>query len=177
MSGRPLTSGEERTAREVYGNSVVYSDVKVHHGKAYFFQEDNSGMTPAGEIYITGDAYHDDYSRENAETQSFFVHEVGHVWQYQNKILSVRTAAIGELISHGFNYKKSYPYLLDASKTLTDYDIEQQASILEDYFRVVKRGISFRQNRIQNGGNRTERVELLRAVLADFIADPSLPNR
>lgn len=175
--GRNLTAGEERIAREVYGNSLNYSNVKVHHGNAYFFQEDNSGMTPAGEIYASGGAYHDDYSRENAETQGFFIHEMGHVWQYQKDILNVRGAAVWELISNGFDYQKAYPYTLDANKTLTDYDIEQQASILEDYFRVVKRGINFRQNRIRNGGNRAERVVLLRAVLADFIADPSLPNR
>ncbi|MCY7376231.1 MAG: hypothetical protein LH472_09710 [Pyrinomonadaceae bacterium] len=174
---RDLTTGERRVARELYGSSINYSEVKIHDGKYFFGQPDNSGMTPNGEIYASSGAYHADYSVENASTQGFLVHEMGHVWQYQNSILNVIWSAILEQIEHGLDYNKAYPYLLDANKTLTDYDIEQQASILEDYFRVVKRGIEFRQGRIQNGGDRTEKVRLLRAVLADFITDPSLPNR
>ena len=177
MSGRSLMAGEERIAREIYKNSINYSKVKIHDGKYFFGQPDDSGMTPRGEIYASSGAYNADYSRENASTQGFFIHEMGHVWQYQNSILNVIFSALLEQIEHGFDYNKAYPYLLDANKTLTDYDIEQQASILEDYFRVVKRGIEFRQNRIQNGGTRVEKAALLRAVLADFITDPSLPNR
>ncbi len=177
MSGRNLTAGEEGIAREIYGSSISYSKVKIHDGKYFFGQPDDSGMTPRGEIYASSGAYQDDYSTGNASSQGFFIHEMGHVWQYQNRILNVIFSALLEQIEHGFDYAKAYPYLLDADKTLTDYDIEQQASIIEDYFRVVKRGIEFRQNRIQNGGSRVERVTLLEAVLADFIADPSLPNR
>lgn len=175
--GRDLTVGEVWLSREIYGNSVNYSRVKVHHGRAMIFQADNSGMTPSGEIYMSGNAYYNDYSVENAGTQGFFIHEMGHVWQYQNRILDPVLAAIGEFFSHGFNYSRAYRYLLDANKTLIDYDIEQQASILEDYFRVVKRGIEFRQGNIQNGGTRDEKIALLRAVLANFLTDPSLPNR
>jgi len=175
--GRNLTTGEKKIAQEIYGTSINYSKVKIHAGKYFFGQPDNSGMTPNGEIYAAGPAYHADYSAKDAYTQSFFIHEMGHVWQHQNSILNVVWSAVMEQIEHNLDYNKAYPYMLDADKTLTDYDIEQQASILEDYFGVVKRGINFRPGRIQNGGNKTERVKLLRAVLANFITDPSLPNR
>ena len=175
--GRDLTTGEIRIAQEIYRDSINYTRVKIHNGKYFFGQPANSGMTPRGEIYAHGSAYHDDYSRENASTQGFYIHEMAHVWQRQNDVLNIIWSAISEQISHGFDYSRAYPYTLEADKTLTDYDIEQQASIIEDYFRVVKRGIPFRENRIQNGGNREERVRLLRAVLADFLTDPSLPNR
>lgn len=161
----------------MYGSSIKYSEVKIHEGKYFFSQPDDSGMTPRGEIYAAGTAYHDDYSKEDASTQGFFIHEMGHVWQHQNDVLSVIWAALAEQIWHGFDYSKAYPYLLDADKTLTDYDVEQQASILEDYFRVVRRGIEFRQNRIQNDGTTEEKIELLKLVLADFLIDPALPNR
>lgn len=175
--GRDLTTGEKRIAQEIYGSSINYSKVKIHAGKYFSGQPDNSGMTPSGEIYASGGAYQDDYSTKDAYTQGFFIHEMGHVWQYQNSILNIIWSAVKEQIKYDLDYEKAYPYMLDADKTLTDYDIEQQASILEDYFGVVKRGINFRPNRIQNSGNKTERVKLLRAVLADFITDPSLPNR
>ena len=177
MSGRNLTAGEERIAQEIYKTSINYSKVKIHDGKYFFGQPDNSGMTPSGEIYASSGAYHTDYSTENASTQGFFVHEMGHVWQHQNNILNIIWSAFLEQITHGFDYSKAYPYTLDANKTLTDYDIEQQASILEDYFRVVKRGIEFRQGRILNSGTRPEKIRLLQAVLGDFLVDPTLPTR
>lgn len=177
MSGRNLTPGEEKIAREVYKTSIDYSKVKVHDGKYFFGQPGNSGMTPNGEIYASSGAYHTDYSAENAHTQGFFIHEMAHVWQHQNDILNVVWSAFLEQISHGFDYNKAYPYLLDANKNILNYDIEQQASMIEDYFRVVKRNIDFRQGRIQNGGTKAEKTALLTAVLSSFITAPSLPLR
>jgi hypothetical protein len=174
---RNLTSGEITIAQSIYGSSIIYNRVKIHDGKYFFGQPSNSGMTPRGEIYAHGTAYHADYSFETASTQAFFIHEMCHVWQYQNDILNVIWSAITEQVSHGFDYAAAYPYLLEADKNLTDYDMEQQASIVEDYYRVVKRGITFRQNRCQNTGTDAEKRGLLISVLADFIADPSLPNR
>lgn len=174
---RDLTAGEIEIAREIYGDSINYDKVKVHDGKLFFAQPDHSGMTPRGEIYAHGSTYHDDYAGEHAEMQGFFVHEMGHVWQHQNGILNVVWSALRAQIRHGFNYSRAYPYLLDADKTLIDYNLEQQASMLEDYFRVVRRGFDFRPHRIRNRGDRAKNIRLLKTVLADFIADPSLPNR
>lgn len=174
---RNLTSGELILARSIYKNSIDYERVKIHKTKYFFGQPSNSGMTPRGEIYAEGFAYHDDYSIESSEGQGFFIHELCHVWQHQNRILSCIWSALTEQVRHKFNYAAAYPYFLKADKTLIDYKMEQQASIVEDYFRVVKRGISFRDDRCQNVGTDAEKRALLISVLGDFLNDPSLPSR
>lgn len=172
---RDLTTGERKVAREIYGKSINYSEVKIHRGKYFFTQPPHSGMTPRGEIYASDTAYHDDYSKESDATQGFFIHEMAHVWQYQNGILNPIWSALKLQISHGFSYAKAYPYLLDADKTLIDYNMEQQASILEDYFRVVKRGLDFRDERILNRREtHEEKIELMKTVLKKFLKNPSL---
>ena len=81
MKDRLLTTGEITLAQSVYKDSVDYQKVKIHeHGK-YFFQPNNSGMTPDGEVYAKGNAYVADYSVEPGGLQGFFIHEMAHVWQ------------------------------------------------------------------------------------------------
>ncbi len=167
--GRSLTSGEIAAARSVFKDSINYSKVKIYETKFFFGQPNNSGMTPRGEIHAHGFAYHEDYSLEMPETQAFFIHEMCHVWQHQNKILNCMWSAFTEQIRHGFKYENAYPYFLEADKTLLDYGMEQQASMIEDYYRVVKRGITFRGNRCQNKGTDTKKRALLISVLGDFL--------
>jgi len=51
MQERLLTQGEIKLAEKVFKSSIDYSKVKIHNKKYIFFQPDNSGMTPNGEIY------------------------------------------------------------------------------------------------------------------------------
>lgn len=172
---RNLTSGETELAREVYKDSIKYQKVKIHHGKYIFAQPAGSGMTPNGEIYVADDArqnnflYKKDYSIESVELKAFFIHEMAHVWQYQNKILRVKTAAVLGQLRHFGRYGKMYKYVLDARKKLIDYGIEQQAAIIEDYYVVIKEGMpEFCGGRIQNQCAFAEKKELLEIVMTDF---------
>jgi hypothetical protein len=176
--GRNLTAGEIALAADVYQHSINYERVKVHKKKYLFFQPNNSGMTPNGEIYVAGDGYSDDYSIfSDVEIKAFFIHEMAHVWQRQNRILNVRMAALLGQFEHKFKYSRAYPYFLRPDSTLLDYGIEQQASMIEDFFRVVKCGGEFCPNRVQNRCSRDETIELLLSVLQDFIIDPTMPFR
>lgn len=176
--GRNLTAGEIALAEDVFRHSIQYERVKIHHKKYFYFQPDNSGMTPSGEIYATGAAYLEDYSlAADVESKTLFIHEMAHVWQKHNRILNLRWAALSMQIKHRFDYSRAYPYFLRPDATLLDYGIEQQASMIEDYFRVVKKGGNFRPNRIQNTGTREELINLLMRVLVDFIVDPTMPFR
>ncbi len=62
MEGRKLTQGEIALAKKIYRDSIDYPKVRIHKGKFAFFQPNNSGMTPNGEIYMSGNAYYTDYS-------------------------------------------------------------------------------------------------------------------
>lgn len=172
---RKLTAGEIELARAIFDDSIKYRKVKIHHGKYFFAQPAGSGMTPNGEIYVADNAkrsnflYKKDYSIESVGLKAFFIHEMAHVWQYQNKILRVKTAAFFGQIRHFGRYGKMYQYTLDADKKLIDYGIEQQAAIIEDYFVVIKEGISeFCGGRVQNQCAFVEKRELLEKIMAQF---------
>lgn len=177
--GRALTTGEIDLARSIFQNSVDYGKVEINPAKFIFFQPDNSGMTPNGNIYAAGRVYSNDYSLRGNDTQCFFIHEMTHVWQYQNSILHVKTSALLEMMRHGFRYDRAYYYTLSRKKDLRDYRLEQQASIIVDFLRVTKFGEYFHKDahgnlRVRNPPH--EREEMLRNVMRRFLADPRLAD-
>jgi len=80
MSKRKLTELEIQLARKVFGNSIRYTEVKIFNEKYAFFQPDNSGMTPNGNIYIHGNNIEDyGVATVHPDSKSFFIHEMVHV--------------------------------------------------------------------------------------------------
>lgn len=182
--GRPLTAGEVQLARDIFRESIDYTRVVIHDGKYMFFQPSNSGMTPNGEIYVHG-IYSADYSAESPQRKAFYIHEMVHVWQHQNGVFSagVIGAAIWEMIEEGFDYAAAYPYVLDASRDLRDYDLEQQASIIEDYFRLTRLRLRPRRARLpyqrvcRPNPPGTPTQQLYETVLRQFLRDPTYGAR
>lgn len=177
--GRALTKGEISLAQSLFRDSIDYEKTKIHAAKYIFFQPNNSGMTPNGEIYATGSSYSDDYSVGGSNAQCFFMHEMTHVWQYQNGILRVKTSALWETLRSGFRYEQAYFYTLKPEKDLRDYGLEQQAAIIVDFLRVTKFGEDFHKDargnmRVQNPPQ--ERERLLKSVMRRFLADPRLAS-
>ncbi|WP_434032037.1 PAAR domain-containing protein [[Pseudomonas] boreopolis] len=160
---RPLTSGEIAIARQVFGDSVDYSKVKIHnHGYWLFFglQDKYTAVTPNGEMYMPKEIYKDDYSLEGSD-QSLFVHEMGHVWQYQ----------LGYAVKlHGLTVTSkgasAYRYTINPGATLSDFNMEQQADILSDYYMIVL------ANDAPNARGSKGTPEQLKSALAGFLADP-----
>jgi hypothetical protein len=128
-------------------------------------------MTPNGEIYVDG-VYYADFSTQGDAMKGFFIHEMVHVWQYQNNVLDPISAAIGEAIKHGFNYNDAYKYFLDGQKTLLDFKIEQQAAIKEGYFRTTFAGLLPVPGHMQNNYTHVQKGQLLQKTLRKFIANP-----
>ena len=62
------------------------------------------------------------------------MHELTHVWQHQNGMW-VRTRGL-------FSNFADYNYSLDSKKKLSDYGMEQQASIVADYFILKTYGVA-----------------------------------
>ena len=161
---RHLTTGEIKLARQVFGNSVDYAVVKIHDKPHSFLQSKNSAMAPNGEIYTRG-CFSADYSKEDVFARSFFIHEMAHVWQYQNKILHPIASALALQLKHKFNYTASYNFNLDKSKDLIDYGMEQQASIIQEYFLLKNFSISEAD------------VSLHEKVLKKFLDNPAYARR
>lgn len=140
--GRGLSADEIKLAQSIYKTSIDYAKVLVHKGKygdlPYGYgQPDNTLMTPNGEIYAPPNVYSSDYASESNDFKATFIHEMCHVWQWQRNIKNVKTAAIIEWAWHGGDYNEAYYYKLEEYKDLKEFGLEQQAAIIEDYYRVI----------------------------------------
>ncbi|WP_235603916.1 PAAR domain-containing protein [Luteimonas sp. JM171] len=161
---RDLTAGELAIARQLFGESVDYSKVKIHnHGYWMFFglQQKHTAVTPNGQMYFPAAIYRDDFSI-SPEDMALFVHEMVHVWQRQ-----LGYAVRWNGLSVSSRGASAYQYRIAADTTLADYNMEQQGDIVSDYYMIVVLG----EPRYARGSRGTP--EQLRQVLADFLRDPS----
>ena len=126
MSERALTSAETALARSVFGDAIDYARVKIVNKKWAFFQPKRTVMAPLGAIHFhpKGGLFCDDFCGRNLEGQGLFIHEMTHVWQYQQGIFL-------PLRRHPFC---RYDYSIKPGWPLHKYGIEQQAEIVRHWF-------------------------------------------
>jgi RHS repeat-associated protein len=92
--GRPLTDNEKAAAKSEYGSEIKdYDSIRVFGKKWAFFQGRNTAMAPDGNIYwpaakACADLTTCSITIDNIQysTERTFIHEMGHVMQYQNGI-------------------------------------------------------------------------------------------
>ena len=118
---RSLTAGERQLAYSVFGDSLALDDIRL---KTTWWVLKNYAVSPNGNIYFHPNDWIVDFSKKPLLTQSWLIHELTHVWQYQHGIKVVR----GALRS------RRYDYDLRPNKPFNAYGIEQQARIVQDYF-------------------------------------------
>lgn len=176
MVTRPLTDGEISLARRVFGASIAYDKVTVSDKPFMPLHPKGTGMAPNGHLYMPG-CYQPDYAAGAAWTQAFFIHEMVHVWQYQNKVLDPIADFFRLSLKHRFDYAASYRYTLQPGTDLLDYNMEQQATMVQDYFLRHLCGAERDTGRCQNPGGGGVNADLLKSVLAKFIADPAYARR
>ena len=185
---RSLTANEIALAEIMFKKSIDYSKVLIHKGKYFdltrkITQPDNTFMTPNGEIYAPPNIYSNDYSGELDEFKATIIHEMCHVWQWQRNIKNVRTSAIGEFIWHLTDYDAAYYYKLQEYKDLKEFGLEQQAVIIEDYYRVIitrkltysadSKGKTRNLNFADPNYSLNETKRLLVQAMSKFITDPN----
>ncbi|WP_249226346.1 type IV secretion protein Rhs [Entomohabitans teleogrylli] len=131
---RLLTTGEIRLSRSVFGNSIKYNQVWVHCDSYFPFglQNPKYAMAPNGELWFREELYRSDFSLASINEQHTFIHEMAHVWQRYNGMW-VRVRGL-------FSWAADYKYRLDGKKLLKDYSMEQQASIIADYWLLRQYG-------------------------------------
>jgi hypothetical protein len=133
MPTRGLTLGELQVLDFVFSDTVDFERHEITTNDANIGGVDNSvtyGDTP----HYSNHIWCADFSAPGAETW-IFVHEFGHVWQYYYGVKPINGWIYG-VIKHGSDYEKNYPYDLTSSTRFKDYNIEQQASIVADYWAV-----------------------------------------
>lgn len=128
---RRLRLGEINLANSLFGFSILYHQVWIHLESYLPFDTQNPGqaMTPDGEMWFRTIKYEDDFSMPTKQptpnAQHLFLHEMMHVWQHQYGMW-VRTRG-------AFSWAADYTYSLN-EKNLLDYGLEQQASLVSDYW-------------------------------------------
>lgn len=176
MPHRPLTKGEVALAKNVFGDAIDYTRVTITEGQFVPFQPKGTAMAPEGNLYMYG-CYQDDYSKGDVYTQGHFIHEMTHVWQFQNKILQPIAAAIELNLQYKFNYMASYQYTLDGTQDLLAYNMEQQASIVQDYFVLTHGGRPGYRGECRNAETDADKKALYEKTLANFLQNPSYAKR
>ena len=168
---RHLTAAEMAMVRPLFRDSVDYATILVIDDRFTPAQPENTYMTPEGSIYAPGDLWRDDYAAKSVDPglQAVFVHEIGHVWQFQNGMDMISEGLLAFASAEG-DYEKAYPYTLAPDRDLLDYGMEQAASIFEDYFLIRNHGLPPR--RLQNPVSEAHRDALYSTVLERFLADP-----
>ena len=127
---RALTAGELREAEWVYGTTVDFARVRIHRGKYAFWQPDDTAMAPDGNVYFPEPIYLSDFS-VTARDMSLLIHELAHVWQIQSGVwLKVTRLWQGGV----YDYAQLPP-----DQALRSYTVEQQASIIADWYLLCHR--------------------------------------
>jgi hypothetical protein len=157
-TSRSLTPGEISIAESIFGSSIDYSKVLVHNF-GLIIEKENIAKTTLSQMYM-GTLYREDYSKEPLDAQEVFIHEMTHVWQFQQKSFNPRVIDIRSAIKYD---NGAYQYEVSDKKDLTDYGSEQQASIIAAYYAL----------RVRNNPAEKDQRTLYEKVLEKFIADPT----
>jgi hypothetical protein len=164
---RPLTAGERALLRPLFRDGIDYDQVRVI-AAPFPFQPADTYMTLGGHIYAPGPLFREDFSLRG-DDRAVLVHEIGHVWQFANGI-DLIAHAIADFTKHRGNYEQAYWYRLEPGRDLADYGVEQQASILEDYYLIT--AARDRAGRMLNRGlSARTRDRLFAGVLRKFLAN------
>lgn len=122
--GRPsraLTAGEIALASSVFGNQINYQAVRI---QTAWWVLKGYAIAPNGAIYFNQADWSDDFSATTLAKRAWLIHELTHVWQYQKGMAVFWRALVN----------RQYRYVLMPNKPLTDYGIEQQAKLVEDFY-------------------------------------------
>ncbi|WP_034912045.1 hypothetical protein [Erwinia sp. 9145] len=166
-NSRPLTAGEKLLAMKIFGDAIHYQSVKIHNGSYLPFnmQSQDVAMTPNGEIYFREPHYMDDFSTSESRYIHWFIHEMVHVLQHQLG-MNVRTRG-------AFSWAVNYKYTLPPDKILSEYGMEQQASIIADYFYLTHFGKdNFQEIMSFEGIVGPDLLDKYRNNLSVFLANP-----
>ncbi len=132
---RRLTANETALAQTIFGNQVNYQAVHLYKQSPRGTRSRVSGNG----VYMSQSRYSNDYGLiSNLRDQSVFIHELTHIWQKQSG-QDLVGRIIGAFFKHGGDYEKSYAYQCSDIARFPSLSLEQQASVVQDYFLLENR--------------------------------------
>ena len=145
---QPMTSEQIEKAKSVFGDSINYDLVRIDDSShlidvlGYLGRDRDSALTTFNTINSWGEM-----------SDATLIHELTHVWQYQHHgavyFPEAGWAQFEALVSEG-DYKEAYNYgdvagletQIKEGLGLFDFNREQQAEIVEDYYTIKDQNIS-----------------------------------
>jgi len=131
---RKLTIGEFNMCYTIFGTSMNYNNVLVVKNALVF---DDSAMGIYGGVYFDLKDYKIDFSLSDEFYQRWFIHEMTHLWQYQQGFDVFKEGAMLQIGYKLGNYNP-YFYDIDSNGTIVKhfnwFNMESQADILAHYY-------------------------------------------
>ena len=130
---RRLSRSEKDLAKSVFRNTIIYGMVRVTNTVGGGGRPWTTNTPPIYTLNV-GSAYSSLTS--GSGRKSLLIHELTHVWQGQHLVPFMHNSAAHQTlaaIKNGGNVSKAYSYTL--GKRWRKYNVEQQASIVEDWYR------------------------------------------
>lgn len=125
---RPLNNWERRLAFDVFGQAINYQRVRIDEWALL-------GPPQAKICYVSGYVINSWGKMSNTT----LIHELVHIWQYQNIGLTYIPRALrAQHSKEGYNYGglKQLLRYKEAGKTIFSFNLEQQAEIIADYYNL-----------------------------------------
>jgi hypothetical protein len=143
MPGRHLTQAEIGELRPIFNNAVDYNKIRVNSSivaDLYTGILGDDAMS-FNNVIFAGPALKAGLDSATGDAKYELIHEVAHVMRYQHDpLICIRgpwQTAANYITSRDRIHQ--YEYRLEPGKKLGDYNLEQQASIIADYFN-IRRG-------------------------------------
>ena len=162
---RYLTPDEIKLARQIFSDGIDYSRVKLYRGIP-FLSFLKVAISPNGHIYFPPRHYPENFAQAEAHYQVWLIHELTHVWQYQN---GFHTWLGGLLLAlrGGYYRQRCYRYPdIEGITSFAHLNMEQQADVVAHYAA----GKCFNWQSYQC------RLPAYEACLQDFLANPANPE-
>ncbi len=122
---RPMTQGEIALAKPIFGDTIPYEEVRIFNRSPTYNLSDkkNIAFVHHSNMYLSERMGPNRYDmKADDDHAEDFVHELAHLWQYH---------------ARGFSNKsgdQSYSYNLKDHPRFEDFNQEQQAEIVLEYF-------------------------------------------
>lgn len=118
--GRKLTDEEIRVLRQVYGDSIDYDQVRIKEGFSGIWSANDRAFVHGNTVYM----------KDNVIDEHLLVHEMAHVWQFQNGGSDYMSEALtSQWWGNGYDWEKSVP-----GTPFEELEPEQQAELLADAY-------------------------------------------
>ncbi len=132
---RTLTPAEIALCQPIFANLIDYSKVKIMNHPFLPWQPTGMVMAPMGAIHLKPVDYCTDFAQESLYNQAIFIHEMTHIYQYQQQInVLLRGALLQSAYYLSCKRYNPYAYNFIQKKPFSSYNIEQQGDIAKDIF-------------------------------------------